>query len=174
MRRNYMATINFDQNGGSPLRFLPSWEDIRGLKQVTFQLELASRLHWQCFLEFEYPVSLGQIVKDVHAQGKQMHIAKPGDARVHPKAGRSYVTKGTAVDGHRYFWSRAKGYIGIKPPTGFCDDNDDDDSHEQTKQKLRQITFDGSNKDEVRRRLIEMHKICKNYILKSVDSIKIV
>lgn len=171
-----MATINFDQNGGSPLRFLPNWEEIRGLKQVTFQLELASRLHWQVFLEFDYPVSVGQIVKDVQAQGKQMHIAKPSNSAVHPKAGRAYVTKGTAVDGHRYFWSRAKGYSGAKPPMGSClEDNDRDDySDDKTKQKLRSITFDGTNKDEVRERLREMSKQCREYILQSVDSVKVI
>lgn len=170
MRRNYMGTINFDQDGGNPLQFLPDWSKIRRIKNVTFQLELASRLHWQVFLEFTDGVSITNIQDDIKSQGKHIAIKPPEDKWKHPKAGRNYVTKGTAVDGHRYFWSNAQGYVGKAPDIKFqsCDD------YSNIETTLRTVYFDGKNAEQVKERLKDMAKQCREYILKSVNPIKII
>lgn len=148
-----MGTINFDQRK-NPTDVLPDWTQVRGLKAVTFQLEQASRIHWQVFLEFEYPVGIKQIITDLESQGKQMHISDENTQR-HPKAGRAYCSKGIAVDNHRYFWSKAHGWENNKCPVSKL---------ETTTPNVRRIEFDGTNKEAIKNRLREIHLECIKYL----------
>lgn len=120
MKRNYLCTINFDNKLKDPLIALPDFTIYKGLKRATFQLERGEqlkRLHWQIFLEFEYPVTYKSIIKQTAEQGKQMHVSQDNTNR-HPNAGRAYCTKGEMINGHRYIikgktkkWYKPKGDI---------------------------------------------------------------
>lgn len=164
MKRNFLCTINFDQRS-NPLDVLPDFTILPGLKQVTFQLEKASRLHWQLFLEFSYPVSIKSIVNNVKNQGFQMHVSD-GDGR-HPNAGRAYCTKGEAIDGHRYCWSKAHGWVGDKAPTKSS-------TACIGPVNVRQIEFDGGSRDSIRVALVNLIGECSSYVNQSVVGVKII
>jgi len=117
-RRNYMCTINFNQELIDPCEALPDFTTYKGIKGATFQLERGGkkgRLHWQVFLEFEYPVTVKSIIKDTAEQNCQMHVSEDNGHK-HPKAGRNYVTKGECIDGHRYAWFKSIGWENNRKP----------------------------------------------------------
>lgn len=163
MKRNFLCTINFDQRL-NPLDVIPDFTIITGLKQVTFQLEKESRLHWQLFLEFEYPVNKKSIINNVTNQGFQMHVSD-GDGR-HPKAGRAYCTKGVAIDGHRYCWSKAHGWAGNNSPKK--------SSTNVNQTNVRRIEFDGGSRESILVNLRNLVGECSSYVSQSVEKIKII
>lgn len=164
MKRNFLCTINFDQRL-NPLDVLPDFTVLPGLKQVTFQLEKESRLHWQLFLEYDYGVKVSSIINKVKEQGFQMHVSD-GDGR-HPKAGRAYCSKGVAIDGHRYCWSKAHGWVGDKSPTK--------SSTSCVRQSnVRRVEFDGGSRESIRVGLQNLIGECRTYVLGSVVPVKII
>lgn len=154
--RSFMCTINFDQKM-NPLEALVDFTKLRRIKAASFQLEVGPEsklLHWQVFLEFADGVTKWNIRDDVLAQGKQMHISDDWHNE-HPCRGRNYVKKGPIIDGHRYTWSKAHGWGNNKQPPL---------TSKVTVPNIRQIEFDGTNINEVKKRLIEIREECAKYL----------
>ena len=122
MQRNFMCTIQFDQNLADPCEALPDFTTYPGIKRATFQLERGEetqRLHWQIFLEFAYSQYAQSIINRTAEQGKKMHVdTRECNKNKHPKAGRNYVTKNqTAIPGTRYVYIKGLGWENNKEPT---------------------------------------------------------
>lgn len=103
--RNSVVTIHFT---GEAYDALPQWGDFDYIKRASGQLECGEKthkLHWQCFLEFKYPMKLEKLKSDhpgiyfKKLTEEEILAITGGKKMLHPIAGRRYVTKEkTCVD----------------------------------------------------------------------------
>lgn len=104
-RRNYMCTINIDDQESDPNRAIPDWSLCKWLKQVTFQLERGEKtkkLHWQVFIELKNPRRFTDLQKIIPCLRTDLRAAN----NMHPNAGRAYVHKNETRVGGRFFWTQ--------------------------------------------------------------------
>jgi len=95
--RNFICTINFAHEQYNHYKFLPDFTQIPGIRRVTLQLEKASLIHWQLFVEQTHPSTASALARRVKRHsGINMHVSIPTkiDGKW-PQAeyGRAYVTK---------------------------------------------------------------------------------
>lgn len=150
-RRNYMCTIQVsEKDKETPEAAIPDMLKYAGIKRITMQLEEApttKKLHWQTFLEFEYPKLHKSLVDENKKQGKSMHIDTKSTG--HVKAGRSYCSKGEAINQKRFVWIKD---IGWEPSDPY----------------IIEERIDMSTKEGLRRQLKKNIQSCRDYIMKSV------
>jgi len=110
--RNFICTINFAHEQYNHYKFLPDFTKIPGISRVTLQLEHASLIHWQLFVEQTAASTASALARRVKRFSKiNMHVAIPYkiDGKwPHADYGRAYVMKEDTSLGIRHLMMDGK------------------------------------------------------------------
>lgn len=111
--RNFICTINFANNQDNHMQFLPDFTKVNGIKRVTVQLERASLIHWQMFVEQTFPSTAKALANRVFkATQIRMHVSIPKKINGRwptAKQGIEYVTKEDTYYGQRHIFLAGRG-----------------------------------------------------------------
>lgn len=110
--RNFICTINFAHEQYNHYKFLPDFTKIPGIKLVTLQLEKASLIHWQLFVEQTKASTASALARRVKRISHiDMHVSIPYkiDGKwPHADYGRAYVLKEDTSLGIRHLMADGK------------------------------------------------------------------